>query len=79
MAGIGFAPCRSIAAEDIRDLQSWTRHASRALGGRLVFGLVHLGHQRSEAIQRAHDLADGVGGDAGVERRRIKFGMPERS
>ena len=36
MAGIGLAPCRSMAAEDIRDLQAWTRHARRALGGRLV-------------------------------------------
>ena len=30
MAGIGPAPCRSVAAEDVRDLQRWTRHASRA-------------------------------------------------
>src|SRR5437763_346987 len=35
MAGIGFAPRRSMAAEDIRNLQRRTRHASRALGGRL--------------------------------------------
>ena len=48
-----------MVAEDVRDLQ---RHARRALGGRLVlelvFGLVLLGRQRSEPIQRAHDLAD---------------------
>src|ERR1700736_5611914 len=29
MAGIGSAPCRSMIAEDIRDLQCWTRHARR--------------------------------------------------
>ena len=29
MAGIGPAPCRAVAAEDIRDLQRWTRHAPR--------------------------------------------------
>jgi hypothetical protein len=28
MAGIGFAPCRSMVAEDVRDLQSGTRHAA---------------------------------------------------
>jgi hypothetical protein len=35
MAGIGPAPCRTVAAEDIRDLQRWARHARRASGGRL--------------------------------------------
>jgi hypothetical protein len=38
MAGIGPAPCRTVAAEDIRDLQRWTRHARRASGGR--FGAI---------------------------------------
>jgi hypothetical protein len=51
-----------MVAEDVRDLQRRARHARRALGGRLVFGLVFglvlLGRQRSEPIQRAHDLAD---------------------
>ena len=26
MAGMGPAPCRAVAAEDVRDLQRWTRH-----------------------------------------------------
>jgi hypothetical protein len=30
-------------------------------------------------LQRAHDLPDGLGGDAGVERRAIEPGMPEQS
>jgi hypothetical protein len=29
-AGIGSAPCQSVAVEDIRDLQRWARHKSRA-------------------------------------------------
>ena len=29
MAGIGFAPCRTTVAEDIRNLQGWARHARR--------------------------------------------------
>ena len=85
MAGIGFTPRRSMAAEDIRDLQRRARHARRALGGRLVLGLffglvllVLLGHQRSETIQRAYDLADRVGGDVRVERRRVKLGVTEQ-
>src|SRR5216684_4720060 len=36
MAGIGFTPRRSMAAENIRDLQSWTEHGR----GRLRRGLL---------------------------------------
>ena len=87
MAGIGLAPCRSMAAENIRHLQPWTRHARRASGGRLDrrhdlrhgLGRIFFGHQRRQAIQRAHDVADRVGGDAGVERRGVEFGMTQRS
>ena len=39
----------------------------RALGGRSHARLHSCGHQRREAIQRAHDLADHVGGDARVD------------
>ena len=35
MAGLGFTPSRTMAAEDIRDLQSRARHVRRASGGRL--------------------------------------------
>ena len=78
MAGVGAAPCRSMIAEDIRDLQCRARHARRALGGWLAFGFILPGrHQRCEAVERAHDLADGVGGDAGVERRGVELGVPK--
>ena len=44
MAGVGLAPRRSMAAEDIRNLQPWRCQQCRALGGRLglslLFGLV---------------------------------------
>jgi hypothetical protein len=36
MAGVGLTSCRTMAAENIRDLRSRTRHARRPLGGRLV-------------------------------------------
>ena len=74
MAGIGSAPCRSMAAEDIRDLQSWARHARRALGGRL-----RLLELERDMLQRAHDLADRLGGDTSIERRGIELGVPEQS
>src|SRR6266702_1029143 len=66
MAGIGSAPCRSMIAEDIRDLQCRTRHARRALSGRL--GALDLA---GDTLQRAHHLADRLSGEAvpqGVQR-----------
>ena len=75
MAGIGPAPCRAVAAEDVRDLQRWTRHASRASGGRLVPFL----SSARDAVERAHDSPDRLGGDAGIERRGVELGVPEQS
>src|ERR1700730_821923 len=40
MAGVGFTPRRSMAAEDIRDLQVWTCQERRALSGRRGVGLL---------------------------------------
>jgi hypothetical protein len=74
MAGIGVAPSRSMIAENIRDLQRRTRHASRALGGRV--SLLELAR---EVVEWTHDLADGLGGNASIERRGIELGVPERS
>jgi hypothetical protein len=79
MAGVGQAPRRSMAAENIRNLQPWTLQQRPALGGRLglclllglVLDLILLETQRREAVERAHDLTDGVGGDARVERCRL--------
>src|SRR3979490_3592902 len=72
MAGVGSAPCRSMIAEDIRDLQCRTRHARRALSGRL--GLLDLA---GDMLQRAYDLPDRLGGDAGIERRGIELGRAD--
>src|SRR3979490_1712580 len=87
MAGVGSAPRRAMAAEDIPTLQPWMSHAARASGGRpglgLLFdrllGLVLVGPQRREAIERAHDLADRIGGDARVERRGLELGMTQQN
>src|SRR5258708_14298466 len=43
MAGIGFAPCRSMAAQDIRDLQRWTGQDSGRYAGGWSFRLFSCG------------------------------------
>src|SRR5690242_9462536 len=87
VAGVGLAPRRAMAAQDIRNLQPWTCQQRRALGGQLgldlvvsplpgrVFGLALLGPQRREAVEWAHNLADRVGGDARIERRGVELGV----
>jgi len=35
--------------------------------------------QRGQAIQRAHDVPDGVGGEAHVERVRIELRVPQKN
>ena len=75
MAGVGLAPRRSVVAEDIRDFQNRTPHDRQGLCGRLGAS----GLQRGQAIQRAHDVPDGVGGDARVKRGRVELGVPQQS
>src|SRR5882724_2394039 len=74
MAGIGPAPCRAVAAKDIRDLQRWTRHDKLASGG--WFGA--LPELARNAIERAYDLPDGLGGDTRIERGGIELGMSQQ-
>jgi transposase len=64
MAGIGPAPCRAVAAEDIRDLQRQARHARCTLAGQS--NLLEL---QRDMLQRAHDLLDRLGGNPRIERR----------
>jgi len=81
-----------MAAEDILKPPAWTCQERRALRRQLepwpsflvsclVASLVSsfLGPQRRETVERAHELADRVGGDARVERRRLEFGVTQRS
>ena len=72
---VGLAPRRSVVTEDIRDFQNRPPHDRRGLCRRL--GVSRL--QRGQAIQRAHDVADGVGGDARVERGGVELGVPQQS
>ena len=82
MAGVGLTPSLAMAAEDIRDLQGETSHEKRASGGRFRLGRASrrdLGQVQIEPLQRAGDVTDRVDGDAGIERRRLQFGVAERS
>jgi hypothetical protein len=74
MASVGSVPRGSTAAEDIRDLQNWTRHRSRALRGRRARLVLP-----DELIEWAHDLADRPGGHLGVKRGGVELGVPEQS
>ena len=71
---VGIAPRGPVAAEDVRDLQTWLGHA----GGLRRRSGYSLWDERREPVQRAHDFANDVAGDLGVARRRVELGMPER-
>ena len=70
MAGMGSAPCRAMVAEDIRNLQSRVRHACASAGRPDLLEL------ERDMLQRAHDLADRLGGDPGIERGGVELGKP---
>ena len=73
MAGIGLTPCRSMIAENIRDLQRRARHLRRALSGR-----PRLTELAGDMLQRAHHFADGLGRNSGVKRRAVQFGVTKQ-
>jgi hypothetical protein len=74
VAALGIAPCGPVAAEDVRDLQTWPGHA----GGLRRPSDYFLWDERRKPVQRAHDLANEVGGHLGVARRRVELGMTEQ-
>src|SRR5690242_8724727 len=73
MASMGLTPCRTMAAEDIRNLQGRARHKRRASAG-----WPDLLELERDVLQRAHDLADRLGRDAGIERRGVELGVSEQ-
>src|SRR5215468_1913279 len=68
MAGIGLTPCRTMRAEDIRELERRARHARRVSSGRcgVLEGF-------DEMIERAHDVTQRIGGNARVESRSVEL------
>jgi hypothetical protein len=76
---IGTTPCRSVVAEDIRDLQHRARHDLGPLRRRLVFPvLLGLPARLRQQVEGALDASDHAGGDAGVARRRVQFVVPQQ-
>jgi len=73
-AVVGIAPCGPVAAEDVRDLQTWPGHAD---GSRRRSGY-SLWNEPREPVQRAHDFANDVGRHLGVARRRVQLGVSEQ-
>src|ERR1700724_616530 len=74
VTAVGVTPRGPVAAEDVRDLQSWTGHVD-PLRWRLV---LFLRHQWREPVQRAHDLTDDAGGHLGVACCGVEPGMSEQ-
>jgi alkylhydroperoxidase family enzyme len=74
MAGIGLTPCRTMRAEDIRELERRARHARRVSSRRRAVLECF-----EKMIERAHDLTQRIGGNARVESRGVEFGMAEQS
>jgi len=72
MASMGLTPCRTMIAEDIRNLQRRTRHDVL-----VSVGWTDRLELECNMLQRAHDLADRLGSDAGIERRGVELGVTE--
>src|SRR6266849_7915460 len=67
---VGMTPCGPVAAEDVRDLQSWTVHGGPALCRRPLL-------RQRQPLERAHHRAQHVGGDMGIAGGRVQLGMAQ--
>jgi hypothetical protein len=82
VTGVGLAPLRSVLAEDVRDLQRWTRHRRRGSGGRLATPLgLGLGPGRGPLPRFGWSLALclsgwlGLSAGGGFLRRLVDLGV----
>ena len=73
MAGMGRAPSGAMAMEDVGDLQRGAAHRRRFTLRSHPFL-----RQQPDPVERAHDGANRVGGDAGIERGGVELGVPEQ-
>src|SRR5215471_1915070 len=80
MAAVGLTPSRTVIAEDIRDLQSWSNHRPAALRRRRLPAVSPRtpAPRGAEALQRALDLGNQSGCHAAVAGRRLELVMSEQ-
>ena len=80
MPAVGVTPSRTVIAENVRDLQSWLSHGRGGLRRRRLLGVSPgtLAARHAQAIERALDLGDQPGGNAGVARRRLQLLVSEQ-
>src|SRR5205085_12134687 len=57
---------------------SATSKAGRDISASASTGWPDLPELERDVLQRTHDLADRLGGDAGIERRGVELGMAEQ-
>ena len=74
VAAVGIAPCGPVAAEEVRDFQTWPGHA----GGLRRRSGYSLWDEWREPVQWAHDFANDVGRHLRVARRGVELGMAEQ-
>jgi hypothetical protein len=81
MPAVGLTPSRTVIAEDVRDLQSWSSHGRRLLRRRRLLGASSRtpAARRPQVIERALDLGNHSRCNAGVAGRRLKLVVSERT
>ncbi len=72
VAPVGVTPAKAVIAEDIRDLQSRTRHACRRLQRAAL-----LTAERRQLIERAQHITQHFAGDVGVAGCGIQLRMAQ--
>ena len=77
MTAVGLTPSGTVIAEDLRDLQTETGHGRAGLLDRLRLSLGGRYRQR-EAVERAFNAAQDVGGHVRVAGCRVQFGMSKK-
>ena len=70
VTAVGMTPCGPVAAQDVRDLQSWPGHVGRLCRRRLP--------RQRQPLQRAHHRAQHVGGDVSIAGGHVQLRMAQQ-
>src|SRR6202158_5827874 len=76
MSAVGFTPSRTVVAENVRDLQSWSSHGPASLRRRRLrtVSLRTPAARRAQTLQGALDLGNQSDRHATVAGRRLAIG-----